>query len=144
MVDERRAPSPLSAANAMLSGPAWSAIAVLAATTVVATVDPHEPGHYPTCPFLALTGRPCPLCGGLRAVNSLTSGRFADAAGSNVLVVVGIVVAVTLWVRWTALRLKGKAVPYFDVDPRLAATGVAVFVVFGIVRNLPFGAALAP
>ena len=36
--------------------------------------DPHEQGSYGFCPFLALTGHPCPGLRGLRAVNDLTHG----------------------------------------------------------------------
>ncbi|GMA37439.1 DUF2752 domain-containing protein [Demequina litorisediminis] len=37
----------------------------LAAVTYVGNVDPHEGGHYPTCPSLLLTGFYCPGCGSL-------------------------------------------------------------------------------
>ena len=148
MVPDDRSRLPASddalATGSLLVGPLLSACAVVAATALVAVVDPHEPGHYPTCPFLAVTGRPCPLCGGLRAVNSLTSGRLAEAAGSNVLVVVGVLIATVLWARWTVLRLRGTAAPYLNPSPALVISGFAVLVLFGVVRNLPFGAALAP
>jgi hypothetical protein len=32
--------------------PVLAALGAIAATAVVATIDPNEPGHYPTCPFL--------------------------------------------------------------------------------------------
>lgn len=130
-------------ANLVL-GPLSSALAVLAGTALVATVDPHQPGNYPVCPFLTVTGYPCPLCGGLRAVNSLTAGRFVDAIGSNVLVVAGMAVAAVLWVRWTVLRARGRPVSYVNPDAALVIAGLAVLVMFGVLRNLPFAAALAP
>ena len=43
-------------------------------------------------PILAITGRPCPGCGGLRAVNDLTNGDVAGALSSN-LMAVALVVA---------------------------------------------------
>lgn len=128
----------------LLRGPALSAAVTLAATAVVAAVDPHQPGTYPVCPFLLLTGHPCPLCGGLRAVNDLLHLRVADALGSNVLVVVGVVAAVVLWARWAALRARGRNAVFVDPQPWLSATALAVLIGFGVLRNLPFAAGLAP
>jgi hypothetical protein len=35
----------------------WTVLAGVAAVAgYVAAIDPNRPGHYPTCPFLALTG----------------------------------------------------------------------------------------
>ena len=50
--------------------PVGAAGLALAATAYVGLVDPNESGHYPTCPFLALTGRFCPGCGSLRAARN--------------------------------------------------------------------------
>ena len=50
-----------------------------AAMAVLRFHDPHARGSYAYCPFLYLTGHPCPLCGGLRAMNDLTRGRIEDA-----------------------------------------------------------------
>jgi hypothetical protein len=50
-------------ALAALRAPLMVAGATLAATTYVGAVDPNEGGHYPACPFLALTGLYCPACG---------------------------------------------------------------------------------
>ena len=48
---------------------------VAVALATLATVDPNQPGHYPTCPFLATTGFYCPGCGALRAVHDLLHGE---------------------------------------------------------------------
>ena len=86
-----------------LRAPIAAAGAALAATTYVGLVDPNQSGHYPTCPFLFITGYYCPGCGSLRAVHALTHGDVGAAVGLNVLTVVGIVLAATIWGRW-ALR----------------------------------------
>ena len=39
-----------------VAGPLGVAALAAAAVGVVAAVDPNEAGHYPTCPFLSLTG----------------------------------------------------------------------------------------
>lgn len=36
------------------------------------------------CPFAIITGKPCPLCGGSRAVLSLAKGRIYEAYQFNV------------------------------------------------------------
>src|SRR5690606_29528852 len=72
--DVTRDDHPASAAARRGGGvPSFLAVTVAgaAATLVVATVSPEEPGHYPTCPFLALTGAWCPGCGSLRALHAL-------------------------------------------------------------------------
>ena len=39
------------------------------------------------CPFAQLSGKPCPFCGGSRAVVALGSGRITDALHLNAYVV---------------------------------------------------------
>jgi hypothetical protein len=114
-----------------------------AALAVVALVDPNEPGHYPTCPFFALTGHWCPGCGSLRALHALTHGDLGAAAGLNLLALASLPVLVGIWLRWTRRSWTGaqRAHPL----PAVWLWTLAVLVVvFGLVRNLPFGSALAP
>lgn len=106
--------------------------------------DPHTQGSYGFCPFLVLTGQPCPGCGGMRAVNLLTNGEFAAAAASNLFAVLLVVVATVAWLVWFVRRLRRKPAPYLTWSPRafvIAGLGVAVF---GVVRMTPWGAGLAP
>ena len=123
--------------------PVLAATAALAATAYVGTVDPNQSGHYPTCPFLFLTGRYCPGCGSLRAVHALAHGDVGAALGLNVLTVLGVVVLAGIWARWAARSWRGEQ--RSTVAPRWVHYALlVVVVVFGVVRNLPFGAALAP
>ena len=64
-------------------------VAGLAAGALLYVVDPNQPGHYPTCPFLALTGLYCPGCGALRATHDLLHGDVAGALARNPLAVLG-------------------------------------------------------
>jgi hypothetical protein len=129
-------------ARAMRS-PLLAAAVALGATAYVGTVDPNQSGHYPTCPFLFLTGRYCPGCGSLRAVHALVHGDLGAAIGLNVLTVLGAVVLTGMWARWAARSWRGET--RTTVAPRwVHYTLLAVVVAFGVVRNLPFGAALAP
>ena len=38
---------------------------------------------HPACPFKALTGIPCPGCGGVRAITALLHGHFLEALYTN-------------------------------------------------------------
>ena len=128
---------------AALSGPVAAVAAAAAAFTVIAVVDPNQPGRYPTCPFFALTGHWCPGCGTLRALHAMTEGDLAAAAGLNLLAVAAVPVLALIWSlwvwrRWTSAPRAGPA------SPTLIWALAAGVLLFGLVRNLPFGAVLAP
>lgn len=126
-----------AAAPGLVLGAAGAVVGYLAA------VDPNQPGHYPTCPFLAVTGEYCPGCGSLRAIHALTDGRLAEAAGLNLLVVAAVPLLAVLWLRWLVVRLTGAPRP--RPAPAVAIWALAALVlVFWVVRNLPLGAGLAP
>jgi hypothetical protein len=123
--------------------PAAVATVTIAAIGYLALVDPNQPGHYPVCPFHAVTGLWCPGCGGLRAMHALAHGDLAAAIGFNVVAVALVPVAGYAGLRWMARRLGRKPRPVRLPQPALWTLG-AVVLIFGIVRNLPFGAAFAP
>lgn len=116
----------------------------LGAAVLLHLHDPHSSGSYGFCPFLALTGRPCPGCGGLRAVNDLTRGDFVAAVSSNVLAVAAVGVLSVAWVLWVVRRMRGQNDRMIVVGPNVGAAILVTLVVFGIVRNTPWGAWLAP
>ncbi|MFB7914996.1 DUF2752 domain-containing protein [Streptomyces sp. NPDC056061] len=117
--------------------------AVVGAFGYVGAVDPNEPGHYPVCPLLRLTGLYCPGCGGLRSAHAFAHGDVAAALGSNAAAVVGYVVFAVLWVVWISRAARGR--PMSIAAKPVVWWGVgAVLIVFSVVRNLPFGSALAP
>lgn len=125
-----------------LAGPLTALGIVGAATAYVALVDPGQPGHYPGCPFLALTGFDCPACGGLRAVHALAHGDVVAAMDHNLLAVLAVPVVAVLWVLWVVRAWRGVSV---SADPVVLARrnrtviGVGVLLlVFWLVRNLPF------
>jgi hypothetical protein len=117
-------------------------LALAAALGYLAVADPRTPGHYPACPFRAVTGLECPACGTLRAVHALTRGDVAAAAGFNVLALALLPLAALLWWRAAAARRAGR-----PVRPLPGAVTVAVVVsvaAFTVLRNSPVGAPLAP
>lgn len=128
--------APLAAPLAVLGG-------VAAAFAYVATVDPNTPGHYPVCPLLHYTGIYCPGCGGLRSAYAVAHGDLGAAFGSNALAVAGYAVFAVLWVVWFSRTVRGR--PFtVGLKPAYVWGVAAVVIAFTIVRNLPFGAALAP
>lgn len=130
--------------RASLRDPAIAGAVGLGAFTLLHFHDPHSSGSYGFCPFLELTGRPCPGCGGLRAVNDLTRGDFIGAVSSNVMAVALVGVLGVAWILWVVRRLRGHDGPMIVLSARIGMIVLAAFVVFGIVRNLPFGSWLMP
>ncbi|MGW7054043.1 DUF2752 domain-containing protein [Streptomyces sp. NPDC054887] len=135
-------PAPVGLAR-RLAAPAATMAGVLAAFAYVGAVDPNEPGHYPVCPLLRLTGIYCPGCGGLRSAHGVATGDLVGALGANAMAVVGYGVFAVLWAVWMVRA--GRGVPM-----RIALKPVwwwslgGAAAVFSVVRNLPFGSALAP
>ena len=140
---QRPAPPVLRRGFGALRAPALVAAGALAVTTLVATVDPNQPGHYPTCPFLAVTGLYCPGCGSLRALHDLAHGDLAGAVARNPLVVVaagGLLVAFVLWTR----RL-WRGAPRSRVAPAALLYGLLTLVLaFWVLRNVPGWTWLSP
>ncbi len=107
---------------------------VVAATAYVAAVDPGQPGHYPTCPFLAVTGYYCPGCGSLRMVHALTHGHVAEAFGRNPLAFAVLPFITYLWGQWTLSAVRGRPVRSKIIHP-------AVIIVFAVVSLVYLGRA---
>ncbi|WP_211348917.1 DUF2752 domain-containing protein [Nocardioides litoris] len=125
-------------------GLAATAAAATAAGAVLFAVDPNEPGHYPTCPFLALTGAWCPGCGSLRALHDLVHLDLAGAAARNPLALVGVVLLALAWVCW-ALRTAGRNAPHpVQVPAPWIWAFLAAVVAFGVLRNVPGWTWLSP
>ncbi|MGB8943325.1 MAG: DUF2752 domain-containing protein [Streptomyces sp.] len=134
---------PVGTALRRLAVPAGVLGSVIAAFAYVGTVDPNEPGHYPACPLLRLTGVFCPGCGGLRSAHAFIHGDLTTALGANALAVVGYGVFAALWTLWAVRAARGQRVRIELGPAHLYGIGVLV-AVFTLVRNLPFGAWLHP
>ena len=139
-------PSVLIAAVRRLSRGA-APLGVLALTVgafaYVGAVDPGEPGHYPACPVLALTGVHCPGCGGLRSAHAVAQGDLAAAFGANALAVLGYAVLAVVLLRWLLDAARGRPPELRMTTARLRGLGWLVLG-FTVLRNLPAGTFLVP
>ena len=114
---------------------------MLAATLADVAFDPSH-RHVPLCPFHAVTGWWCPLCGGLRAGDALVHGRFATTVHENVLLVLALPVLAGMWTVWLRRSRTGSAGPVLRRGAVVAVVGVLI--AFTVLRNLPFAGALRP
>ncbi|MDQ0931677.1 DUF2752 domain-containing protein [Streptomyces turgidiscabies] len=136
-------PTGLGAVAGRVAVPAGVLAAVVGAFAYVGTVDPNEPGHYPVCPLLRLTGVYCPGCGGLRSAYAFVHGDWATALGANALAVTGYLAFAVLWTVWVVHAVRGRPMR-IDLGPVQLWSLGALLLVFTIVRNLPFGGWLHP
>ena len=134
------APDPLTVRTAP-QRPLVALAAVGAATLALVLRDPHR-HTWVLCPFKALTGWDCPLCGGLRAVNDLGHGAVGAAAHSNLLFVGSLPLLALGWLLWLRYALTGRAPRPGRCTVRLAvAAYLVVALVFTVLRNTPWGSA---
>lgn len=126
-----------------VSVPVLTAVVAVAGAAYIAAVDPNQPGHYPPCPFLYVTGQYCPGCGSLRAIHALTHGDVVEALSRNPLAVVFVPYLIWTWASWlyrTATgRQRGDLAP-----PWTIWTLLVIVIAFWVLRNLPGFSWLAP
>lgn len=75
------------------------------------------------CPFLAVTGWQCPLCGGTRLGAALLHADLAAAWAANPVVLVGLVLLTAVGIGWAVELLGG---PGLRLPARLRAVVAAV------------------
>jgi hypothetical protein len=123
-----------------IRNPVGAAAAVGIASLALQARDPHRHGSWGLCPFKAITGWDCPLCGGLRSVNDLGAGRLVDAAHSNLLFVSSLPLVAVLWALWLYAAWSGRRVALPAPATRVLFVGaVALALVFTVYRNTPWG-----
>ncbi|MFF4523851.1 DUF2752 domain-containing protein [Streptomyces bluensis] len=126
-----------------LALPAGVLAAVTGAFAYVGAVDPNEPGHYPVCPLLRLTGLYCPGCGGLRAAHAFAHGDLGTALTDNALAVLGFLAFAAGWTVWVVRAVRARPMR-IELPPVALWSLGALTLVFTVVRNLPFGGWLHP
>lgn len=125
---------------ALRSGAIVGAI-VAAGTAAIVAVDPSDSG-VPICWSQGVFGIDCPLCGGLRCVNSLARGDWVAAADHNVVLAVLLPLAVLGWVAWMVAAWRGRRLqwpPALRSGPLpkvLIAGAIVAVLAFTVARNL--------
>jgi hypothetical protein len=128
---------------ARISRPVAAVAVAAAAVGYVAAVSPDVPGHYPQCPFYALTGYYCPGCGSLRAIHALVHGHVGQAFGYNALAMTMLPVLGYMWISWLLRSARGQPRSRL-AHPAWIWGFAAAIVVFWVFRNTPPGHFLAP
>jgi len=89
------------------------------------------------CPFRALTGWQCPLCGGTRMGNALLHGDLWSAFLANPVALVAVAVLTVFSVRWMVELLGGPAVRLQEVPAWVwLVAGATVALGYAVLRNL--------
>jgi len=136
-------PTALSGGRRAVLRPLGVAAAALVGSGYVAAVDPSAAGHYPTCPFLAVTGWYCPGCGSLRAVHALAHADVMTALARNPFAVVALGYVAFAWVLWLRRTATGRPVRWL-APPWVLYTMLGAILLFGVLRNLPGWTWLSP
>lgn len=124
-------------------GPALIAAGAAGAGLILHLIDPRSPGHYPTCPFLAVTGYYCPGCGALRAMASLTDGDLAGSVGFNPMAVVAVAGLLVVFAAWGIRQWRGE--PKRTLTRPWVTNAMALLIlVFWVARNIPGWTWLSP
>jgi hypothetical protein len=126
-----------------LTGPVVVLAGAVGALGFVSAIDPNQPGHYPTCPFLLLTGYYCPGCGGLRMAHAVTHGHFVEAADLNLFGLLAFPFVGYLWIRWVIWSVRGSVPDHVLSRPVIWALPI-VIAIFWVARNTTMGQVLAP
>jgi hypothetical protein len=82
-------------------------------------------------------------CPCLRPRRSFAHGDLGGALGSNAAATVGYGVFVVVWTLWLARAARGRPLR-IGLTPAWSWAVGGLLVAFTVVRNLPFGAVLAP
>jgi hypothetical protein len=80
----------------------------------------------------------------LRAVNDLTRGDVVAAISSNILAVALVATLGVAWVLWVARRFRGRRDRMIVLSANAGYAMLGLLVVFGVLRNTPWGSWLAP
>ncbi|WP_397222566.1 DUF2752 domain-containing protein [Nocardiopsis lambiniae] len=127
--------------------PVWplSAGAIaLAGATLLHFVDPNEPGNYPTCPWLLMTGTFCPGCGTMRAIALTTQGDVLGAISMNPLLTLLVPYILWSYVQWVASTIRPPRRPPRPTPSWFLWTLTVTVTGFWVARNLPWFSFLAP
>ena len=100
--------------------------------------DPRQVG-VPTCGLYLATGLHCPGCGATRATHELLNGRLLSALSYNAMWIVLLPAALYAGLSEACRFVRGRSLPGNPFGrPWFLAVVVAIAIVFGVLRNLPW------
>lgn len=100
--------------------------------------NPSTNGFFPVCPLFKLTGFYCPGCGMTRGFHALFHGDILTALHFNALLPIWTALIVYLVLAMALIAIRGRGLSMKPFHPAVLWSFLAVTLVFGIVRNLPF------
>lgn len=109
----------------------------LAGVAVLYTFDPRNPGAYPICPFLGLTGYHCPGCGTLRALHQLLHGNVIAALGYNPLTVLSLPFIAYSLAEGAMKAFQVKTLPRIFIPYQYIWALFVGILAFWLLRNVP-------
>ena len=108
-----------------------------AGVAILYTFDPRNPGTYPICPFLGLTGYHCPGCGTLRALHQLLHGNIIAALGYNPFTVLSLPFIAYSYANGAMRVFRLATPPRVFVPPQYIWALFVGIVAFWLLRNVP-------
>jgi hypothetical protein len=109
---------------------------LIGGAAVLYLFNPAQFGFYPVCFFYKTTGLLCPGCGTLRAMHQLLHGHLGAAFRFNSLIISSL--PLVAWGCLRAARDSAANKPALAwIRPSWLWLGLAVLIVFTILRNLP-------
>ena len=116
---------------------------VLGGAGILYFFDPAVTPIYPGCALHRLTGLNCPGCGATRGLYALLHGRWRTALQDNALVMVtgAALLARAGWL--LVQRIRHRPVPSL-IPTWVLIPWLVLALVFGVLRNLPWGSFLSP
>jgi len=101
--------------------------------------NPVQSDFYPFCFFHRITGLQCPGCGSLRAMHQLLHGNVGAAFHYNALLILSLPLLLAQAVRIGIAKATHQPARG-AFNPAWLWAGMAVLILFAILRNLPFHA----
>lgn len=122
-----------------VAAPVAVLVGAIGVCAFVGATDPTTPGGMsPPCPTKALFGIVCPGCGSARMLYSLIHGDFRAALAYNAVGLILLLLIGWMFIAWSVSRISGRRLPRWETRRWSMIVLVAVIVLWGIIRNLPF------
>jgi hypothetical protein len=121
--------------------PAGIGVCVAGGVSYTLLADPTsaDAAAQPTCVMKLLTGFDCPGCGGTRAAWFLLHGDIAAGARHHLPLVFATPFLIYMYVAWALnVVMKREVLPMLRLSNTVLAGFLGAWIVFSIVRNLPW------